>query len=62
MSNILNSSLDLKAKNALYVSNKDNLKVTFDYPLTKKEKKRLLLLQMGFWVNLVLSTCRKKKK
>lgn len=60
LSSILRSSLQLKEKYRLYKKCISNSAQTFEFPLSNKERKRLMLLRLGFGINLLLANLKKR--
>ena len=56
---ILQSSIPLHEKKELFKNIKEETKRSFEFPLSKKQKKRLAILKLGFIPNLVFSMFRK---
>ena len=56
---ILQSSISLNEKKKLFKTIKEETNRSFEFPLSKKQKKRLAILKLGFIPNLVFSVFRK---
>ena len=60
LQSICRSSLPLKEKYRLYKKCIPDSAQTFEFPLSNKERKRLMLLRLGFGINLLLANLKKR--